>query len=189
MPRPTVTQYRISVCRCTSCGKQVRGQHPAVAPDQYGATAHRVGDRVMAAAHGLHYGVGLPVRKVPVVLEALTGVTVTQGAITQDAMRRAQDVVGDVYEQLRAAVPEHPVVHTDDTGWRVGGKAAYLMAFETDEATVYRIRPQHRHEEVQEVIPPDYAGVMYGPGAQLRCPSLRRRQTTKVSGAYSALHS
>jgi transposase len=160
MPRPRVTQYRVSVCRCTSCGKQVRGQHPAVAPDQYGATAHRVGERVMAAAHGLHYGVGLPVRKVPVVLEALTGVTVTQGAITQDAMRRAQDVIGDVYEQLRAAVPEHPIVHTDDTGWRVGGEAAYLMAFETDAATVYQIRTQHRHKEVQEVIPPDYAGVM-----------------------------
>ena len=160
LPRPIVTQYRVSICRCTVCGQHVRGQHPAVAPDQYGATAHRVGDRVMAAAHGLHYGVGLPVRKVPVVLEALTGVTVTQGAITQDAMRRAQAVVGDVYEQLRAAVPAQPVVHTDDTGWRIGGAPAYLMAFDTDQATVYQIRSHHRHEEVQEVIPPDYSGVM-----------------------------
>jgi hypothetical protein len=114
----------------------------------------------MAAAHGLHDGVGLPVRKVPVVLEALTGVTVTQGAITQDAMRRAQDVVGDVYEQLRAAIPAHPVVHTDDTGWRIGGPPAYLMAFETEKATVSQRRSQHRHEEGQEVMPPDYGGVM-----------------------------
>ena len=52
------------------------------------------------------------------------------------------------------------MVHTDDTGWRVGGEPAYLMAFETDAATVYQIRPRHRHEEVQEVIPADYAGVM-----------------------------
>jgi hypothetical protein len=51
-------------------------------------------------------------------------------------------------------------VHTDDTGWRVGGAPAYLMAFDTDAATVYQIRSQHRHEEVQEVIPPDYEGVM-----------------------------
>jgi hypothetical protein len=40
-PRPHVTQYRVAVCRCLLCGKQVRGQHPDVAPDQYGATAHR----------------------------------------------------------------------------------------------------------------------------------------------------
>jgi transposase len=159
-PRPVVTQYRVSVCRCTVCGRQVRGQHPELAPDQYGATAHRVGDRTMAAAHALHYGVGIPVRKVPAVLEALNGITLTQSAITQDAMRRTQGAVGDTYERLRTAVPDAPIVHTDDTGWRVGGEPAYLMAFDTDEATVYQIRSHHRHEEVQEVIPAAYDGVM-----------------------------
>jgi hypothetical protein len=75
-------------------------------------------------------------------------------------MRRVKDVVGDVYEQLRAAVPEQPVVHIDDPGWRTGGAPAYLMAFEIDKAKVYQIRSQHSHEEVQEVIPLDYGGVM-----------------------------
>jgi hypothetical protein len=160
IPRPRVTQYRVAVCRCRVCGKQVRGQHPDVAPAQHGATAHRVGDRAMAAAHGLHYGSGIPVRKVPLVLETLHGITLTQGAITQDALRRATGEIGTAYARLRGAVPESPVVHTDDTGWRVGGEPAYLMAFETDEVTVYQIRSQHRHDEVQEIIPPDYAGVM-----------------------------
>ena len=114
----------------------------------------------MAAAHTLHYGLGIPVRKVPAVLAVLTGVRLTQGALTQDALRRAADTVGAVYEQLRAAVPVAPVVHTDDTGWRVGGESAFLMAFETEAASVYQVRPRHRHEEVQEVIPADYIGVM-----------------------------
>ena len=52
------------------------------------------------------------------------------------------------------------VVHTDDTGWRVGGEGAFLMAFETDEATVYQVRARHRNEEVREVVPGDYGGVM-----------------------------
>lgn len=159
-PRPKVTEYRVQVCRCTVCGTQVRGQHPDVAPDQYGATAHRMGERVMAAAHGLHYGVGIPVRKVPLVLKLLTGVRLTQGALTQDARRRVAGAVGRAYAQLRAAVAESPVVYTDDTGWRVGGEPAHLMAFETEATSVYQIRPRHRHEEVQEVIPADYAGVM-----------------------------
>ena len=34
------------------------------------------------------------------------------------------------------------------------------MAFETDEATVYQVRARHRNEEVREVVPSDYAGVM-----------------------------
>ena len=34
------------------------------------------------------------------------------------------------------------------------------MAFETDEATVYQVRARHRNEEVREVVPSDYGGVM-----------------------------
>jgi len=63
-------------------------------------------------------------------------------------------------QALRQAVPHAPVVYTDDTGWRVGGQAAFLMGFDTDQATVYQIRSQHRNEEVREVIPADYGGVL-----------------------------
>ena len=160
MPRPQVTEYRVQVCRCRGCGRRVRGRHPEVGADQYGASAHRVGRRVMAAAHVLHYGVGIPVRRVPSVLRALTGVELSQSAITQDALRRARGAVGDGYRRLRKSVRESAVVHTDDTGWRVGGESAFLMAFETDDATVYQVRSRHRNEEVREVVPADYAGVM-----------------------------
>jgi len=34
------------------------------------------------------------------------------------------------------------------------------MGFDTDEATVYQIRDQHRNEEVREIIPSSYAGVL-----------------------------
>jgi transposase len=160
LPRPKVTQYRVWVCQCTGCGRPVRGQHPDLARDQYGATAHRVGQRVMAAAHTLHYQFGIPVRKVPGVLEALTGLKLTQGAITQDALRRARGPVGTAYQRLRAKVQDAPAVYTDDTGWKVGGENAHLMAFDTDKVTVYQVRPRHRHQEVQEVVPANYPGVM-----------------------------
>jgi hypothetical protein len=45
---PRVTKFRVPVCRCRRCGATVRGKHPDLAPDQYGATAHRYGDRMMA---------------------------------------------------------------------------------------------------------------------------------------------
>lgn len=158
--QPHVRQFRVAVSRCTVCGQQVRGQHPELAPAQYGATAHRVGERVLASAHVLHYGIGVPLRKVPAVLRELTGVQVTQSALTQDAQRRAAGSVGAAYAQLRARVPEAAAVHTDDTGWRVGGEPAQLMAFETATATVYQIRGRHRNEEVREVVPAEYAGVL-----------------------------
>jgi transposase len=160
IPRPRVTQYRVWVCRCLGCGRRMRGQHSDLASDQYGSTAHRVGQRVMAAAHVLHYQFGIPVRKVPRVLETLTGLKLTQGAITQDALRRVRGKVGIAYQQLRQSVLESPAVYTDDTGWKVRGENAHLMAFDTDEVTFYQVRPRHRHQEVQEVVPANYQGVM-----------------------------
>lgn len=159
-PRPVITAYRVPVCRCGRCGKTVRGSAPGLAPDQTGATAHRVGPGVMAAAHTLHYAIGIPVRKVVVVLSELTGITLTQSALTQDALRRHAGTVGAAYEDLRKRVREAPVTHTDDTGWRIGGKNAFLMGFDTNQETVYQIRDRHRNEEVREIIPSDYAGVM-----------------------------
>ena len=64
-PQPVVTAYEVPHCRCQKCGKRVRGTAPGLAPDQTGATAHRVGPGLMAAAHALHYGSGVPVRKDP----------------------------------------------------------------------------------------------------------------------------
>jgi transposase len=159
-PQPVVTAYRVPHCRCQKCGKRVRGTAPGLAPDQTGATAHRVGPGVMAAAHALHYGTGIPVRKVPAVLQELTGISITQSALTQDALRRAAGQVQTQYEQLRQGVAEAPVIHTDDTGWRVGGQPAFLMGLDTDQATVYQIRDQHRNEEVREVIGDGYGGVL-----------------------------
>jgi transposase len=108
----------------------------------------------------LHYQVGIPVRKVPLVLGLLTGMELTQGAITQDALRRARGKVGQKYQELRAGVRNAPAVYTDDTGWKVGGEQAHLMAFDTEQATVYQVRSRHRHQEVQEVVPQNYKGVM-----------------------------
>lgn len=158
--QPEVRHYRVEVRRCRGCGRRVRGQHREVAPDQFGATAHRVGPRVKAAAHVLHYGMGVPVRKLPVILRELTGVAVTQSGLTQDALRKSQGKVGAVYQELRQGVATAPVVYTDDTGWRIHGQKAHLMTFDTDQATVFQIRRRHRNREVRELIPSNYAGAM-----------------------------
>jgi transposase len=159
-PKPIVQPYRVRVYNCPTCETTVRAPHPDLAPDQYGATAHRVGPRVMAAAHATHYGLGVPVRKVPALLQLYSGIRLTQSAITQDALRRASGPIGQQYQWLRDQVPTSDVTYTDDTGWRVGGETAQLMIFVTDTATVFQVRPQHRNEEVREVIGDAYAGVL-----------------------------
>jgi transposase len=114
----------------------------------------------MATAHVWHSGLGIPVRTVPEVLQVLTGVNLTESALIQDAPRRVTQGVGQEYQDLREQMAHAAVVQTNDTGWVIGGVPGSLMTFETSPATVDQVRDQHRNEEVREVIPGDYPGVM-----------------------------
>lgn len=144
-PGPKVTEYAVEVCSCQKCGKLVRGEHDDLAGDQYGGTAHRLSEGVVAQAHAMHYGMGIPVRKVPAVLRQLTGVLVTQSALTQVALRRAGGKVGAAYQEACAGMKLAPRVHTDDTSWTVGGDRAQLMTLSSAKDAL---------EEVVEVVRP-----------------------------------
>jgi transposase len=183
-PQPEIHRYEVEVRRCRQCGSKVRGRHPGIAVGQHGATAYRIGPRVKALAHILHYVHGVPVRKTPAIIEDLTGVRLTQSAITQDAIRQSEGAVGARYEALRASVREQAVVHTDDTGWRVGGRTAFLMAFVNVSLSVYQVRWRHRNEEVWELIPADFGGVLVcDRGRSYDAVELRRSSATEMSGA------
>jgi len=102
-PQPEVQLYAVEIRQCKGCGRKVRGQHPGIAPGQQGATAHRIGPRVKALAHVLHYLHGVPVRKTPAIIEDLTGVRLTQGADPE--RRRMQTLSPD-----KATYASTPVV-------------------------------------------------------------------------------
>ena len=159
-PAPVVKVVRVEICRCKQCGRQVRAKHPDIAPGQHGATAHRLGPRLKGIALALHYDQGLPVRKVPGVIRMLTGIELTQGALTQSAGKLSERSARRAYDRLVRDVSEAPVVYTDDTGWRVGGTPAWLMGFQTLDTTVFQICRRHRNDEVRRVIPGDYRGIV-----------------------------
>ena len=104
----------------------------------------------------------MTLRQVPRVLKLLTGVHLTQSALTQAQLRAGTGAgpVAKQYAELRGEITQAARINTDDTGWRVGGERAQLMVFESETTTLYQIRAQHRNEEVREVIGDHYAGVL-----------------------------
>lgn len=162
IPARCITLFHVETGQCPECSRRVRGEHPDLSPDQSGANAHRVGSRVMALALSLHYEHGLPMRKVPAVLEQWTGIRLTQSAINQKACGLCAEggILHRSYADLREDVAGSAVVNTDDTGWRINGYQAWLMGFFTKTISWYQIRDQHRHQEVQEVIGESFKGLL-----------------------------
>ena len=161
-PVRVIKLFTVQVGECPRCGRKVRATHPDLPADQFGATAHRVGPNVQAQALALHYHRGLSLRKVPGAIEDSTGISLTQSALTQQAGKlcAGHGPVGTAYRELREEIREAPVVNTDDTGWRTGGQPSFLMGFFTPLLAVFQIRKHHRHQEVQEVLGEDYAGML-----------------------------
>ena len=131
--RPQVRAYRVQVCRCRSCGRAVRGEHPEVAADQYGASAHRVtlGCEPMRSTMGwaFRYG-GFP----------LSDRGGSEPRSAQDALRRAKGRWVMPPNKLRTSRASARSVHTDDTGWRVGGDGSVSDHLRRMRRTVYQVR-------------------------------------------------
>lgn len=161
IPKPEIRAWHIQICRCKGCGHRLRGRHPEVPADQQGATAHRLGNRLKAAAHVLHYGMGVPVRKLPLVFSQLHGISLTQSALTQDALKRIDGQVSLAYERLRQDIVTRDHIHSDDTGWSIGGVLAWLMGFSSTKETYYQIRRHHGNKELREVLGEEYAGILH----------------------------
>ena len=161
-PERKITRFEVEAGVCPKCGKRVRGEHPDLPRDQHGATAHRVGDRLVGRVLAMHYHGGMSLRKAAESSGILTGIEITQSAVTQRAKKHCKTGgrLNGIYLGLCEGVREAAVVNTDDTGWRTGGKSSYLMGFFTPTLAVYQVRNRHRHEEVLEMLGEMFAGIL-----------------------------
>lgn len=161
-PQRVIKRFEIEIGTCASCGVKVRGEHPDLPIDQFGATAHRVGANVMAQAFTMHYHSGMTLSRTAEAIGIITGISLTQGGLTQRAktLCEKEGSFGKVYQGLREEIRQEAVVNTDDTGWRTGGQPSYLMGFFTPMLAVYQVRDRHRHQEVQEMLGEHYNGIL-----------------------------
>jgi len=158
-PKPVVTHFRVPVARCPACFRRVQGRHPEPTSDALGAAAVPLGPRLLGFAADFKHRVGTPLRECAAVLTTLTGLVVSAAALVRGSQRLAR-LAQSSYEKLVEAARHRDVQHVDETGWRVGGRSAWLWVFADAHATLYRIRRSRGHEVVLEVLGEDYDGVL-----------------------------
>jgi transposase len=157
-PAALTTRFELPIGRCAQCGRRVQPRHPAQTSDALGAAAAQLGPRAVAAASWLSKSLGISAGKIAGLLGQL-GLRVTAGGVTQ-AVARAGRRAQPTYQALVAGVRASPVVAPDETGWRVGGRRAWLWAFVADQLTVDRVAGGRGFDDAAQVLGADYDGVL-----------------------------
>ena len=160
IPRqPLIRKFRVHVGHCDECGKRTQGRHPLQTSDALGAAASQVGPDAQAAATLLHTQMGLSHGKVASIFRALFGIKLTRGASVQIGMRAATRLEPD-YQLVVDELRRSEEIAADETGWRIGGRPAWLHAWVGDRATVYGIDSQRSAEVLERVIGVDWSGIL-----------------------------
>jgi transposase len=164
IPRqPIVRQFNVHVGHCQDCGRRVQGRHPLQTSDALGAAASQLGPDAQAAMAGLNKQAGLSHGKVVATLEALYGIDVTRGASAQVVLRAAERLQ-PAYQEVLQDVRQSEQLSADETGWRVGGRPAWLHVWVGERSTGYAIDPHRSADALERVIGLDWDGVLIHDG-------------------------
>ena len=136
--RPIHREFTIPIGQCQTCGSRVQGRHPLQTSDALGAAASQLGPDAHAAFVTLNKGLGLAHGKCCRFFRDVFDITIARATSVRSLLRTAKRAE-PAYDQIRLAMRHSSWVVPDETGWRVGGRNAWLHAFVTRNATCYEI--------------------------------------------------
>lgn len=161
--RPIQRQFNVHIGWCRDCQRRVQGRHPLQTSNALGAAASQLGADAQSAIVELNKDAGLSHGKVTRVLASLFGVDLTRGGSAHTVLRAAQRCE-PVYAELRDAIKRSDWVVPDETGWRLGGRPAWLHGFVGPDATVYEIDRKRDHGPAVRLLGLNYSGLMIHDG-------------------------
>ena len=144
--RPHVTEYRRHRLACPRCGRTARAGLPAEVRGGYGP-------RVQAACAVLSGAYRVGKRGVARLMNDLFGVPIGPAAVC-GLQRETADALAPVAAEALAHVAGKPA-NVDETGWREGGKRAWLWVAVTAAVTAFPVRLSRARKVLADLIPGD----------------------------------
>ncbi|MCA1838457.1 MAG: IS66 family transposase, partial [Actinobacteria bacterium] len=164
IPRTVIyRQFNVHLGMCDGCDHAVQGRHALQTSAAHGAAGSQLGANAHAALAILNKQLGLSHGKSAKLLETLFGVTIARGTSARSIARTARRC-GVAYEHLRQDIRGSPQVVPDETGWRVGGRTAWLHAFVGRRETCYVIDPTRSHKPAESLLGLDWTGTLVHDG-------------------------
>jgi transposase len=149
---------------CRKCGRAVVGRHPLLTSTASGAAASQFGPNVHALLAVMNKECGLSHGKcVKLLATAFEGLQVSR-ATSARSMARTARRCEPAYDEIRRDVRSSPRVTPDETGWRVGGRNAWLHDFVGPRSTCYVIDPTRSGRPAEQLLGVDWAGTLIHDG-------------------------
>lgn len=170
MMQPVTTQYTVERQWCKTCKKEVAAVPVGVIPGS------KLGINLMTMVLVWRYRLRLPMAKITELLQTMYGIPVSEGAIAS-SLSQAKQFLGQQYDKLFSEIRGSPLVHADETGWRINGKNSWAWTFVTPKTTLFTIE-QTRGKGIPEeklkhavgvLVRDDYAGYQKLPLPQQSC--------------------
>jgi transposase len=155
--KPVYRKFNIHVGQCTCCGQRVQGRHALQTSDALGAAASQLGPDLQSTLVQLNKDAGLSHGKIQRLMKTLFGIELSRGGSVQ-AMLRAARRCEPTYHAMVKAMPKQKAITPDETGWRIGGRLAWLHVFVASWTTCYVIDRKRGVEVAESVLGSDYAG-------------------------------
>jgi transposase len=146
--RLTVTEHHAEQRRCVECGHLSGGAFPAgvSAPTQYGPRARALGLYLIVGQH-------LPYHRTARLLSDWLDAPVSTGTLAAFIKDGAENLDGFL-DLVHSQLVDSPLVHCDETGARVEGRARWLHCVSTEMLTFYALHDRRGTEGI------DHCGVM-----------------------------
>lgn len=167
IPRRAIyRRFDIHCGRCRDCHRSVHGRHELQTSDATGCCGSQLGPQAQALAVLLNKDLGLSHGKIAQLFGTLWGIALSRGGSAQ-AMLRSGRRGREAYRQLLQQTRQSPWTVIDDTGWKIGGRSAWLQTAVSPQASVYRIERRHDWRAVSRLLGRRYGGTLIHDGARV----------------------
>lgn len=152
-PKVEVRRYRRRVYECTCCRKRVTAASIEVSPQA------RIGPRAVALQAYCRGHLGISLGKANDLLAEFMGLSQSRAAALGQLFRMGE-LLAPVVLQLLALLRREPVVHADETGWRINGKNVWCWVFCNPKLALHLIDHHRSAAVVERVLGDTFEGVL-----------------------------
>lgn len=152
-PKVEVHRYRRHRQRCSCCGKVSQPAAPPLVADAY------VGPRARLLMGYCRAHLGLSLGKSTALLGELFGLTLSRSGALGHILW-AGDLFAPVVQRLFDLLKSEPVIHADETGWRINGKNVWMWCFCNPRLALFLCDEHRSAEVVKRVLGDSITGVL-----------------------------